>query len=275
MKWSEIEIEILKNNYNEGTSKIKLENRTAKSIKSKARRLGLRISTDTRTKINRENASKKAGKQMKYKVAEFLNNIDEYSSYIIGLLWADGYLNTDRKTLSITMLKEDLVELNFIFIKLGKWYIQDRKRKNRRESRTLSTYNPRLSEQLIIYNFTKKSTHSPYLIFDLIPKNYQRYFFRGIIDGDGCFYISEKNSTYQFSIASTYEQDWDFYLEFFKGMGLNAIVKKRIQKSGKSSIIRISGRKQILKMIEWLYDGYEIDKIGLKRKYDKSCLFKK
>lgn len=58
-------------------------------------------------------------------------------------------------------------------------------------------------------------------------------------------------------------------------MKLNPIIKKRIQKKGKSSMLRITGRKQVLKMIEWLYEGYETDKIGLKRKYEKSCLFKK
>ena len=275
MKWTEEEIEYIKNNYKEGTEQIKLENRTLKSIRAKARRLGLRISTETKIKICRVNAQKKFGKQIKYKVNEFLNEINEYSSYVIGLLWTDGYLHTGRKTINITMLKEDLIEIDWIFKKLGEWYIQDRKRKNRRESRTLSTYNPRISGQLTKYNFDNKSTNSPYLIFNLIPNNYQKYFFRGIIDGDGCFYVSGKNSSYQFSIASTYDQDWSFYLEFFKKMDLNPIIKKRIQKNGKSSMLRITGRKQVLKMIEWLYDGYEIDKIGLKRKYEKSCLFKK
>jgi hypothetical protein len=275
MKWTEEEIELIKNKYKEGTEEIKLENRTLKSIRTKARRLGLKVKTETKSRINRDNAKKKAGKQIKYKVNEFLNDIDEYSSYVIGLLWTDGYLHTGRKTLNITMLKEDLVEIDWIFNKLGEWYIQDRKRKNRRESRTLSTYNPRLSNQLTDFDFKIKSTQSPYLVFDLIPKKYQKYFFRGIIDGDGCFYVSEKNSTYQFSIASTYEQDWSFYLDFFHKKGLNPIIKKRIQKSGKSSYLRITGRKQVLKLIEWLYEGYDNDKIGLKRKFEKSLLFKK
>ena len=35
------------------------------------------------------------------------------------------------------------------------------------------------------------------------------------------------------------------------------------------------GRKKIEVMINWLYDGYEEDLIGLKRKYYKSLLFLK
>jgi hypothetical protein len=275
MKWTKEEILIIKNNYKLGTDQIKLENRTIKSIRAKARRLGLKVSTETKSKINRENGIKKGTKQFKYKVNQFLNDIDEYSAYIIGLLWADGYLHISRKTLNITMLKEDLEELDWIFSKSGNWYIQDRKRKNRKESRTLSTYNPPLSNQLLKYDFDKKSKNNPILIFGIIPTNFQKYFFRGIIDGDGCFYVSHKNSTYQFSIASTYEQDWSFYLDFFKKFEINPTIQKRFQKNGKSSCLRISGRKQILKLIEWLYKGYEIDKIGLKRKFEKSCLFKK
>ena len=122
MKWTEEEIEYIKNNYKEGTDQIKLENRTLKSIRAKARRLGLRISTETKIKICRVNAKKKFGKQIKYKVNEFLNEINEYSSYVIGLLWTDGYLHTGRKTINITMLKEDLIEIDWIFKKLGEWY---------------------------------------------------------------------------------------------------------------------------------------------------------
>lgn len=274
MKWSNEEIEYIKRNYENGTNLLKLENRTVKSIRAKARRLNLKISKESKSRISQNNGSKKS-KKINYKVSDFLVSINEYSSYIIGLLWTDGYLNIDRKMLNITMLKEDLLEIEWIFNKLGDWYVQDRNRKNRRESRTLSTYNPMISEKLLEYNFDKKSKKSPTLIFDLIPSKYQKYFFRGVIDGDGCFYVSEKNSTYQFSIASTYDQDWKFYLDFLKNIGLNPIIKRRIHKNGKSSILRITGRRQILKLIEWLYDGYEIDKIGLKRKFEKSCLFKK
>ena len=56
---------------------------------------------------------------------------------------------------------------------------------------------------------------------------------------------------------------------------MKASVVRRIQKSGKSSIIRICGRNQISRLIEWLYEGYEYDKIGFTRKYEKSLLFQK
>jgi hypothetical protein len=275
MKWTKEEIEVLKSKYAEGTEEIKIENRSFKSIRAKARRLGLKISQETRVRINKDNARKKINNNIEYKVSNFLDEVNEYSSYIIGLLWTDGYLNKERKILNITMLKDDLEELGWIFNKTGSWYIQDRKRSNRRETRTLSVYSPTLSENLLKNNFDKKSTYSPDLIFNLIPNIYHKYFFRGIIDGDGCFYVCNKKSTFQFSIASSYDQNWEFYLEFFRKIGLNPIITKRVQKKGKSSVLRICGRRQILKLIEWLYDGYEIDKIGLKRKFKKSCLFKK
>jgi len=44
-------------------------------------------------------------------------------------------------------------------------------------------------------------------ILNHIPKEYHPYFLRGLIDGDGNFYINLENYCYQFSIASRYEQD--------------------------------------------------------------------
>ena len=274
MNWSQEEIELIRNNYHKGAEQLNLQNRSTKSIRAKARRLGLKVSNETKQQINKNNA-KKRKIQTDYKVNDLLIHINEYSSYLLGLLWTDEYLHKKRNTLSITMLKGDLEELNWIFEKFGNWNIQDRKRKNRSESRTLYTYNPILSKNLLINDFDKKSAVCPHLLFKLISEKYQKYFFRGIIDGDGCFYVSYKNSTYQFSIASSYEQDWSLYFQFFKMIGLNPVIKRRIQKTGKSSILRITGRKQVLKLIDWLYDGYEIDKIGLIRKFNKSCLFKK
>jgi hypothetical protein len=58
-------------------------------------------------------------------------------------------------------------------------------------------------------------------------------------------------------------------------MGFEFKVQKRINKKGKSSIIRLCKRRQIEELSKWLYEGYDVDKIGLSRKYNKSTLFYK
>jgi hypothetical protein len=171
------------------------------------------------------------------------------------------------------MVSDDLNELNWIFDKTGDWYKQYRKREKRRESLTLSAYNPNLLDSLINLNFDEKSYISPTKLFELVPDRYVKYLVRGIIDGDGCFYFNKKNYTYQLTIASTYEQDWSFYIDFFRERGFDFKVQKRVNKKSKSSIIRLCKRESIVNFCSWLYDGYENDKIGLQRKYNKSLFF--
>ena len=70
-------------------------------------------------------------------------------------------------------------------------------------------------------------------------------------------------------------QDWSFYTDFFNKMGFEFSIQRRTQGKNKSSIIRLCKRNQIANLIDWLYNGYVDDKIGLIRKYDKALLILK
>lgn len=276
MKWTEDEINILRENHERGATYLtSLLNRDKSSIQHKLSRMSLYISADIRSKISRDNAYKRKFTDSFYSVSNITKDINQYSAYILGLLWTDGFLLSKRKMTGITILREDMVEINWIFDKFGNWHVQDRIRLNRRESRTLTAYNPYLIDSLISYDFDKKSYYTPEKLFSIIPNDCIKYLIRGIIDGDGCFYINEKQYTYQLTIASTYEQDWDFYIDFFGNLGFEFKVQRRINTKSKSSIIRLCQRQKISDFSKWLYNGYEIDKIGLSRKYYKSLLFSK
>ena len=275
MKWTKDENEVLLNNYHLGAEYIStiLKNRNRLSIQHKMSRMGLKVSKETKSLICKKNSGKRNFDDYQYKVDDFTKDINEYKSYILGLIWTDGYLLKSRKTVSITMVKEDLEEIDWIFNKIGLWYKSDRKRVGKKESRTMSAYNPNLLDSLIDIGFDKKSFISPEKLFEIIPNNYIKYLIRGIIDGDGCFYTNKKNYTYQLSISSTYDQDWSFYIDFFNKMGLDFKVQKRVHKKSKSSIIRLCKRESVVELCKWLYDDYENDKIGLYRKYSKSLSF--
>jgi hypothetical protein len=276
MKWNENEINLLKENYEKGASYLEsILDRDRSSIQHKLTRMGLRVSKETKSRISKENAHKRKFEDSYYSVNDFTVDINEYSAYVLGLLWTDGFLLKNRKTTAITIIKEDMLEINWIFEKVGNWYTSDRTRANRKESRTLTAYNPYLLNSLISFDFDKKSYDSPKKLFDLVPEEYLKYLIRGIIDGDGCFYLNKKQYTYQLTIASTYEQDWSFYIDFFNKLGFEFKIQRRINKKSKSSIIRLCQRQKIEDLSKWLYDGYEIDKIGLPRKYNKSLLFSK
>jgi hypothetical protein len=94
-----------------------------------------------------------------------------------------------------------------------------------------------------------------------------------LIDGDGCFYINQKQYTYQFSVASSYKQDWSYLEDLLKNYDIKYSICKRQsinKKTGKmnsSSVLRITNKNDIKKFGEFIYKDYDSDQIGLNRKY--------
>jgi hypothetical protein len=115
--------------------------------------------------------------------------------------------------------------------------------------------------------FENKSRSAPTELLRIIPENLIRFFYLGLIDGDGCFYF--KKSTRQFYITSSYDQDWSHIIYLFDKIGVKQHEIRRIEnKNGnKSSYIRVKKHDEILSIFNYLYpNGQEI---GLKRKYLK------
>jgi len=205
-------------------------------------------------------------------------DIDEYKSevgsYILGLLWADGYVNKINNYIALTVTKEDGLNLKDLFLNLGdnwKIYENDRTKYKGKNSITIGLTSPELSEFLKRMDYANKSTVGADKILEFLPKNSHPHFFRGLIDGDGCFYFNSRNSCRQFTIASSYDQDWGYLERWLVGLGVKYTVnryKKRNKNTGKInaySTVRVLGG-EILKL-GLIYDQY--DNIGLKRKYDK------
>jgi len=263
MKWEKSDIDnMIKYYQNKGPKYLsKLLNRDVSLVRAKASKMNLKFT--------------QRYKNYDYKVNDITINLNEYSSYVLGFLWTDGYLLKNRYTVGIGILKEDMDNVEWIFRKTGNWYAADRKRKNRKKFiRELIAYNPNLLNKLIDLDFDKKSFISPQKIWNIIPDEYKKYFVRGVVDGDGCFYVNKKNYVYQFCISSSYEQDWGIFSSLFEKLNCKYTEKRIISNSrSKHSRIMMSSRYDISNFIKWLYSGYEKDNIGLWRKYEKSLLF--
>ena len=134
------------------------------------------------------------------------------------------------------------------------------------------TNNKRILNFLIEHDFDKKSYMSADKILSKIPDELKHYFFRGLIDGDGCFYYykPENGSTLrQFALASSYEQDWSYFEKLCKEKNIKYNIKRTIGKNSSSSVIRITNKDGILKLGEYIYKDLHEDNIGLIRKYEK------
>jgi len=208
----------------------------------------------------------------------FYNISTKEISYLLGLIWADGFLNPSKNgknsNLGFTMVKEDIDIIKPTLELIGKWNYYERKQtvETWKSSINVITNNKRILNFLLDHDFDKKSYISADKILSKIPDDLKHYFFRGLIDGDGCFYHyrPEKGSTLrQFTLASSYEQDWSYFEELCKEKNIKYNIKRTIGKKSSSSVIRITNKDGILKLGEYIYKDFQEDNIGLVRKYEK------
>jgi len=278
--YTEEEIEFLKINYPKfGGSYCSLElNKTKNSILAKTKRLNIYLNDDIKSEIKRNNSlgwyNKIDNDSYNVGYEQFKNINAPEIAYILGLIWTDGdcYKNKYHNDIRVEIIKKDLDEIRYIFDKVGKWGYYNRKRKNKKESAILKTSNRPLLDYLYSVDFNKKSFASPDKILDRIPSQLKMYFFRGIIDGDGCFYNGKGLKL--FSVTSSIEQDWKYLEDLFNSLNIEYKIRKKEHKNktgnvSHSSLIEVIGVDRIIKIGNYIYNGFDLDKIGLKRKYDK------
>jgi len=194
----------------------------------------------------------------------------KYFSYYLGLLWSDGHIT--RGTIYLSILKTDALEIkdNLEKIDFLKFCFYDSKRSGRKDQFRMNINNVKFYDDFISMYFKDKSNASPDKLLNIIPIEFKRYFFLGLIDGDGCFSINKKGQDRKLRIASTYDQDWNYLLSMSKEIGITKAKINRIIRNSvnKYSIFTISDYDDLVKIIHFLYpNGFEF---GLKRKYNKA-----
>lgn len=195
--------------------------------------------------------------------------INEFTSeycYLLGFLWADGYIRPKGNNISIEIVKEDGILLKEVFKLVIPWNIYYRERKDRKPQMTFSITDKLFKDFLINYNFDKKSTNSPDRLISELSEECCRLFIRGIFDGDGNVY--SKNSSNQITVTSSYSQDWTYLEKLFNSLKLKYKIK-RVKNKNSYSNIRVSNKKDISIFYEYLYLKSENLNIGLERKTSK------
>ncbi len=187
-------------------------------------------------------------------------------AYILGYLWGDGWLYHQGSSYGIFICTTDYF-LNPILSATGQWLESSRRRENRKKSYTYQFSSIALYEYLISMDYKSKDK-SPDKVLKTIPDHLKHYWFRGLSDADGCFYIGKNKSIRQFSMAGTYTQDWKYMEDLLKELDIYyKVVRTTSTRSHTSSIVRITNKLGVAKFGDYIYQEY--DGLGLPRKYDK------
>jgi hypothetical protein len=261
--WTLEEINFLKENYPLYGKLFCAEklNRKGSSIFKKASRLSLKVNYDIKL-INNQAAqikyqSERPNDVFNVNIEQFLDIEKPEVAYLLGFLWADGYIV--RTEVRLEIVKTDMDNIKHILDSIGTWTYSDRQRKNWKVISRATTSNKRLVEFLKEHDYDKKSYVSADKILSKIPNDLKHYFFRGLVDGDGC--ISLTNT--RLLISSTLKQDWTYVKTICCDLNINSNIYRNEYKNS-WSVIDFNGINAI-NFCEFIYNGIIF---GLNRKYN-------
>ena len=154
---------------------------------------------------------------------EFFNDINEYSSYVLGYLYADGsiYINNGRYELTISgATEEQLIDIKTLLSsthpinRIGNSY-------------RMRVSNKDLVTKLIELGLSTNKTED--LIYpDYLPKEMEPHFIRGYFDGKGSFLVEEnRRIIINFSAGSA-----DFLEGLRDALVTHGLSRAEIHKSG-------------------------------------------
>jgi hypothetical protein len=182
----------------------------------------------------------------KYTVTdEYFKSINSFDkAYFLGFLYADGSLNTQNYSVSLSLASKDHNILE-IFKKYTKFNgpISKRISKNPRHSDVSSMviYNKNFYENTLLTGLIPcKSLTITFPSENILPKHLQWHFIRGYFDGDGCICDKLQGNKKCFSILGTSDLLSDI-TRIFESVGIS---KRNIYKKGSENVFYFSTTKK-------------------------------
>ena len=206
---------------------------------------------------------------------EKINSEDK--AYFLGLMYADGNVNHNRIKISLQENDKDILEkfkevINYsgplIFRKGGdrndSWGIRKNQYilqiANQKISKDLNNLGCVPNKSLILEFPTKKQ----------VPKKWTRHFVRGVMDGDGYFakyFIKNDWAKYQVNLVSTIMFLEKLTTVLKEELDINTFITKRHKnRDTTTKQMFISGRIQVTKFLNWIYQD---STVSLNRKHLK------
>lgn len=199
---------------------------------------------------------------------------DPKVAYLLGFLWADGYVRAQGNVVMLGISEKDGIAIREIVHATAKsWYersfVGEHAKTMGHHYLTYAISNADLKRWLIKHDYHVKSRSRPDKILSTIPEHLKHYWWRGYFDGDGCFYFDDSGKV-SASIAGPYDQDWSDTTTLLESLGADYHIRRDITTRGGRSCIVIHSETAIIAFCGYIYAG---ESMGLERKRDKYRLF--
>lgn len=193
---------------------------------------------------------------------------NEHKSYWLGFIYADGYHNIQRHSLTINLQEKDIDILWEFYknIKCEKNVNRYYNSKYKKFYANISLQHPHLSETLLKQGVpNNKSFKIKFPSDNIVPYELKKHFIRGYLDGDGCVSYPQNKSKISWSMVGNY--DFLNGLKTYIEENLNNY-KINLSKCNHSNVYTIGkgGRFVTQIFLDWIYKDATI---YLQRKYDK------
>ena len=190
----------------------------------------------------------------------------EDKAYWLGFLYADGCVSKDGKQTVLGLANEDVDHIK-LFNKCIKSTYEITHPDNNRYSR-LTITKKKFTENLINKGCVPaKSLILKFPTEEQVPKKLLKHFIRGYFDGDGCLSTILRTIKGKPNPIMDCEVNFLGTLDMLTGITENIPIKNiRIFKFGKIYKFRIRNKKDIITLLDYLYEDSHF---YLKRKYNK------
>jgi len=232
------------------------------SLKQLGKEFGCSYGT-IRNLLNKHHVKSRGSKQGYPRNEFYFNKIDTpEKAYWLGFLYADGCVHSDSYEISMNITDKEHVEkfqkaIGAINHKIT--ITNDKRWENAKTLYQFSIRDKQLHEDLTKWGCIPQKSLKIDKIPN-IPRDFVSHFIRGYFDGDGSLHYLKGTNNYRISFIGTQS----FLMDTQKELQTN--VSLYFGSSGKAYALQISGRKQIERILNYIYQD-STEQIRLDRKY--------
>ena len=189
-------------------------------------------------------------------IKAFQNVSNPEIAYILGLIWADGWVSDLYGKVTINMVESDAKHLLVTLrrhCKPSVSYVEAKSQngRNNKPQLAITISDVELVEYLSSLNCHKKSWEAPTQILETIPSIYRSAFWLGYHDGDGGL----DTKRYRCGYSSTIEQDWTEHIKLCDTLGIAYRLRhyQHPTKPHSFSSLTVESIRRTRRLIEYVY----------------------